>query len=331
MDFLRNYDLENQVLSLIEATKITSIESVQELWSGYGRIVRVALQGASVPSVIAKQIYLPQTQNHPRGWNTDFSHQRKVRSYEIETHWYQNWADQCAPVCRIPNFLGFSRSGDHILLLLEDLNESGFPKRETSPPLATIRKCLEWLARFHGLFMNSTPEGLWDTGTYWHLATRPDEWKELDDLPLKNAASEIDAHLTAATHQTLVHGDAKLANFCFSSESEDVAMVDFQYIGGGCGMKDVAYFLGSCLDEESCEAMEQELLSHYFEELEGAIRFHHPTLDPDSVVTEWKTLYSYAWTDFHRFLKGWCPGHWKINGYSERLAREVIGQLKTKS
>jgi hypothetical protein len=36
-----------------------------------------------------------------------------------------------------------------------------------------------------------------------------------------------------------------------------------------------------------------------------------------------------AWTDFHRFMKGWSPGHWKIHGYSERLARQVLAQLKT--
>jgi len=39
-------------------------------------------------------------------------------------------------------------------------------------------------------------------------------------------------------------------------------------------------------------------------------------------------LYSVAWTDFYRFLKGWSPGHWKIHSYSERLAHEVVSQLQ---
>ncbi|MGE9289409.1 MAG: choline kinase, partial [Puniceicoccales bacterium] len=38
-------------------------------------------------------------------------------------------------------------------------------------------------------------------------------------------------------------------------------------------------------------------------------------------------LYPVAWTDFHRFLKGWSPGHWKIHGYSERLSRSVMANL----
>ena len=49
-----------------------------------------------------------------------------------------------------------------------------------------------------------------------------------------------------------MHGDAKLANFLFTSDHSQVAGVDFQYVGGGCGMKDVAYLL-SCLDEDACD------------------------------------------------------------------------------
>jgi Ser/Thr protein kinase RdoA (MazF antagonist) len=59
-------------------------------------------------------------------------------------------------------------------------------------------------------------------------------------------AAVIDQVLNNCSYQTIVHGDAKLANFCFSKEGA-VSAVDFQYVGGGCGMKDVAYFLGSCL------------------------------------------------------------------------------------
>ena len=117
-----------------------------------------------------------------------------------------------------------------------------------------------WLAHFHATFMGETPDGLWEVGSYWHLDTRPDELEALDDVHLKQAAGEIDALLRAARFQTFVHGDAKLANFCFSEDGTQVAAVDFQYVGGGCGMKDVAYFIGSCLYEEDCERHEAALL-----------------------------------------------------------------------
>ena len=54
---------------------------------------------------------------------------------------------------------------------------------------------------------------------------------------------------------------------------------------------------------------------------------YRPELDAEALVSEWRDLYPLAWTDFHRFLKGWSPGHWKINSYSERLTREVLAAM----
>jgi Ser/Thr protein kinase RdoA (MazF antagonist) len=193
--------------------------------------------------------------------------------------------------------------------------------------MAQMQLCLRWLANFHATFMGEKPAGLWKVGTYWHLETRPDELSALKDVALKSAAAHIDQRLRHARYQTFVHGDAKLANFCFSKKGEQVAAVDFQYVGGGCGMKDVAYFIGSCLYEEDCERHEAALLNYYFTELKKALKTRHATIDATAVEQEWRLLYPLAWTDFHRFMKGWSPGHCKINSYSERLAREVLSEL----
>ncbi|MEM7395968.1 MAG: oxidoreductase family protein, partial [Verrucomicrobiota bacterium] len=134
-----------------------------------------------------------------------------------------------------------------------------------------------------------------------------------------------DLRLKNGRYRTFVHGDAKLANFCFSPDGRAVAAVDFQYIGGGCGMKDLAYFVGSCLDEGDCERRETELLDRYFQTLKTALQ--ERDVDAEAIEAEWRPLYPVAWTDFHRFLKGWSPGHWKLHRYSERLAREVVEQL----
>ncbi|MFT5128254.1 MAG: hypothetical protein ACI8W8_001863, partial [Rhodothermales bacterium] len=50
-------------------------------------------------------------------------------------------------------------------------------------------------------------------------------------------------------------------------------------------------------------------------------------VDANALEAEWRALYPLAWTDFFRFLQGWSPGHWKIHGYSQRLAREVLASL----
>jgi len=56
--------------------------------------------------------------------------------------------------------------------------------------------------------------------------------------------------------------------------------------------------------------------------LQGALGERNEALEK-----EWRSLYRVAWADFHRFIKGWSPSHWKINTYSERVTAEVINSL----
>ena len=315
------------ICSATGVSEIEVTEVIQELWSGYGQILRIHLEGTSPATVIAKHIRMEGSGNHPRGWNSNISHQRKLTSYQVETAWYRQWNERCGLDARIPQLLAFDQHDGEILLVLEDLDAAGYPVRLSSISPAQLHACIDWLAHFHATFMGAKPEGLWENGTYWHLATRREELEALEDPQLKEAAPIIDLLLTSARYQTIVHGDAKLANFCFSESGEQVAAVDFQYVGGGCGMKDLAYLIGSCLDESASEAQEAELLDHYFATFRRALSSKHPALDSDAIEAEWRHLFPIAWTDFHRFLKGWSPGHWKINSYSERLAREVIAAL----
>ena len=309
------------------ARAVVGQEAVQQLWSGYGQIVRCRLDGGGPVSVIVKHVRWPQGTNHPRGWNTERSHQRKVRSYQVETVWYERYAGRCDARCRVPKCLAVEGGDEEVFVVLEDLDAAGFDQRHHELHDAEMSACLRWLAHFHATFMGVSPEGLWPVGTYWHLDTRPDELEALDDAALRAAASQIDRTLRDSPFLTLVHGDAKVANFCFTPDGRDVAAVDFQYVGGGCGMKDVAYFISSCLDEDECEARETALLDRYFGFLRDALAERRPGLDFAALERDWRALYPVAWTDFYRFLKGWSPGHWKIHRYSERLAREVLASL----
>ncbi|MFK7778332.1 MAG: phosphotransferase [Gimesia sp.] len=315
---------------IIEATGASSLmlqSVIQELWSGYGHIIRIALTGSEHRTVVIKHVSMPAEKKHPRGWISDLSRQRKVFSYQVETEWYRQWSIRCDRACRIPGFLSYSHNDEAVLLVLEDLDAAGYPIRLKQVNSKQIATCLKWLAEFHATFMGAESTGRWDTGTYWHLATRPEELEALDDEILKSAATAIEQKLSQARYQTLVHGDAKLANFCFSSDTTQVAALDFQYVGRGCGMKDVAYFIGSCLDEEACEKKEAELLDTYFGFLKTALEQKQTDISAGAVVNDWRELFPIAWTDFHRFLKGWCPGHRKIHSYSERLARQALHSL----
>ncbi len=308
---------------------IFKIEDIQTLWSGYGMIMRYGLNNGDRDSIVIKYIKLPDQGLHPRGWNTDLSHQRKIKSYQVETAWYRDWAELCDSSCPIPQCFVLESSNDEFLIVLEDLDASGFSVRRNSVSITEMQVCLKWLANFHSIFMGKEPAGLWSVGTYWHLDTRPDELDVMDDVELKQAATRIDKKLRMSPYQTFVHGDAKLANFCFSSDGQKVAAVDFQYVGGGCGIKDVAYFIGSCLHEEECERYEEKLLDWYFASLNEALMKRKSPINPVDIEEDWRALFPVACADFNRFLKGWSPDHWKINGYSDRITRDVVAQLNS--
>ena len=317
--------IEEIIIKATGCHKAEKIETIQTLWSGYGSIDRYRINGGNIKSVVIKHVKLPERVNHPRGWNTDLSHNRKVKSYEVETAWYRLYNGKTSNSCKTANCLALESIGDETVIVMEDLDATGFNIRKSSVKLPDIHLVLSWLANFHALFMMQSPKDLWEIGTYWHLKTRPEELEALKEGELKEFAHRVDETLNSCKYQTLVHGDAKLANFCFSEDG--VAAVDFQYIGGGCGMKDVAYFIGSCLYEEDCERYEEELLGFYFKSLTSTLK-SRPEIESNEVVKEWKKMYRVGWADFHRFLKGWSPDHWKINSYSERVSREVISDLK---
>lgn len=319
--------LEATVAKACKAESVKIKEVIQDLWSGYGKIYRMKTSNPDLPRVVVKHIQYPADRKQRGGFNSDLSHQRKLKSYQVEIEWYKKWSCSCDKTCRVPRCIGVESSKNEILIILEDLDAAGYPQRLRSAGYTDMVNCLAWLANFHATFLGKAPVGLWKIGTYWHLATRSDELKALNDQRLKAAAAGIDQALNDCRFKTFVHGDAKLANFCFSADGNEVAAVDFQYVGGGCGMKDVVYLVGSCLREKECETMESQILETYFSMLKQALQMRQSEINFALLEDEWRRMYHIAWADFHRFLKGWSPGHWRLDTYSEKVTSQVINNL----
>ena len=327
-------------------TACTPREVVQSLWSGYGRIQKVDLSFAEsdlVQSAIVKYVDAAGAgQSHPRGWNGGASHTRKIRSYEVERNFYAAFSSRCGEACRVAKLLGADShspaSESDWLMVLEDLDQpsfggKGFPIRKSGVSESELLACLSWLANFHAAFIQidgrAIADQVWSVGTYWHLATRQDELGVMESGALKDAAAEIDRRLNDCQVQTLVHGDAKLANFCFPASTGAVAAVDFQYVGRGCGMKDLAYLISSCLSDAECHRQQESLLNSYFSLLKRAVDARRDLeINFAALESEWRDLYRFAWADFYRFLAGWSPGHWKMNGYSDEITAGVLREIE---
>lgn len=258
---------------------------IQSLWGGYGEVFRVHLDGSAAPTAIVKHV-APPTRAHGSVSDT-----RKRRSYDVEETFYRQFAPRCDDTCRVARLHGSRIEQGEWWLVLEDLDAAGFRERHDPARGIELDACLAWLASFHARFLGDPAEGLWPEGTYWHLATRLDELAAIVDPQIRATAREHDAALSGARYQTILHGDAKAANFCFTPDGRAVAAVDFQYTGRGCAMKDVAYLLHGHADTH---------LDTYFRALRPLLGS-----EGEAVESEWRALYRTAQLDLRRFLAGW--------------------------
>ena len=406
-------NVDSFVLGYMEEVHFSSCtidkkETIQRLWGGYGEIVRYNVNGQyrheqpmqRINSIILKNVRPPALQNGRD--NEDISHLRKLRSYQVETHFYEVYAlkilenedlfqknkindpyDLFHP--RIPRLLANMSTSDidenpstNTLILLEDLDVAGYPERlgygSDGDLEERVMPIVQWLARFHGTFLlnkknfiaenNSglcndkkrsinVPDkneksypvsyfpGLWEQGCYWHLDTRPDEYDYMKSgHVLKKAAKMLDKRLKHHSNFiTLLHGDAKACNFCFSKPMNTsssvgrngnekkchVAAVDFQYCGGGVGLRDLAYLLQSCMSDDNLNKCTDSILDYYFEELfqvaniNGILSQHENQI----LEKEWRELWSSCFADFERFLTGWSYGH-ESYGYGKMMIDQAL-------
>lgn len=318
------------IAEALGASEVRRRERLQSVWSGYGEIFRIDIVGGASPTAIVKWVEPPANRG-TRDPRDARSHARKCRSYGVEMAWYRGLAKECDHTCRVPELLASRTGKDEWVFVLEDLDAAGFSERRRDPSDAETEACLKWLAAFHARFLGRSSDltqQLWRAGTYWHLATRPDELADLDDAALQSAAPTLDRMLAECTYRTLVHGDAKPANFCFTSggTKHAVAAVDFQYVGGGCGMKDVAYFLAG---DDLTHANEARQLDCYFAHLHEALAARgEPSIDSAALEREWRTLYPIARVDFYRFLAGWSKAHWRSDARARRFVRTMLVNLQ---
>lgn len=118
-----NINLYQSIGDELDLGKLYSMEIIQSLWGGYGQLVRLRFP---VKSIIVKHVLLPKPSEHPRGWNTDLSHQRKLQSYQVEVNWYQKFSLDIDNKCRIPQGFKTFQNENEWLIVMEDLAGAGF-------------------------------------------------------------------------------------------------------------------------------------------------------------------------------------------------------------
>ncbi|MEL0639545.1 kinase [Pseudoalteromonas aliena] len=287
-------------------------DTLTSLWSGCGSIVQCQLDDE--PCVV-KAIKIPSHIHHPKIKQSEVALKRKQYSYSVECTFYKLYSPHLPKHAQSIECIGAINKDDEYALVFKDFTKHGFTKAGPQH----VKAILKWLAHFHAFNLSKPADGLWQQGNYWHLSTRPDEFNKLSEhadkkSDIRSAAHKIDKILQTSHYKTLIHGDAKLANFAADEQSE-ILGYDFQYVGAGAGIIDVMYFMTSCFNDKQLHDHADEYLAYYFTHLKSALKIYQPTIDADDVTAQWQALWPLAWADFYRFLAGWSPEHFKINSY----------------
>lgn len=215
--------------------------------------------------------------------------QRVAGGYAAEVGFYANLVDGLD--VRTPECWYATISDDrlHFTLLLEDLAPRKPGVQAEGCSVARARGALRNLAGLHaprwndpslhdlGFLMNTKgPEaveflsGLTRSATEEFVTRYSAELGPDDKATLVAAAAKVGDWIGAPqTPFAVLHGDYRLDNLMFGDEPDDVYVLDWQTAAVGSPMRDLAYFLGTCLEPELRRQSERELVGLYHRELQS--------------------------------------------------------------
>jgi hypothetical protein len=203
------------------------------------------------------------------------------------------------------------------------------------------------------------PRGVWLNGGYTYLATRQREyddlandtetdWSEIlcrptasGELPLAEKiarllapAADLETAGPIAKYETLIHGDVKSENMFVARSGTRVAFFDFQYVGLGLGVCDLAKLFTcsvprSMLVDDGVEKWpeekldmrpgEEELLRYYHGRLEKTSKREYPW---DVFLDHWEI----SLVDWLRFQASW--GFWGNTDWLEGRVRNIVDKYR---
>ena len=180
----------------------------------------------------------------------------------------------------------FDADSNRFVLVMEDLGHMRGIPQSAGVDAARARHAIQQLAGLQGRCWEATDEpGLSACGEFLntrqrrimqtvYLLTLPaalDRFADLFTAETRRLALRfgfrISAHFAglSAGPKTVVHGDFRADNMLFDEGGEEggLALIDWQGCGIGCGMYDVAFFLGTSVTSDVRRRIERNILGEY--------------------------------------------------------------------
>jgi len=259
------------------------VESVEATPVGTGQVgdsVRFTLtwdeEGAGPATVVGK---FPTEDETSRATAT------AVRTYEVETRFYQHLRDRVDIAAPVPYLARFDPATHDFVILMNDLAPArqgdqieGCTPDEAALAMAEAAKLhapvwgdstiegFDWMNR-------SSPEGLVDLmGMLWPGFC--ERYAGRVDAEVVDAGTRLMEKLPSylgfrPDTRTAVHGDFRLDNMLFDPTPGGVPLtvVDWQTVSCGAGVQDVAYFNGTGLEPGLRADVERDLVREYHDTL----------------------------------------------------------------
>ena len=211
--------------------------------------------------------------------------------YKREFDYYRRLAPD-APV-RSPRLLygDFEERGHRFVLVLEDLAPMKPGDHHAGATPDQARSAIRALARLHGRFWHDARHppmpGFFDTTSsrmrpllqVIYLALLVPTLKQFGNCFSAETRRLAEAYgpvvaghigeMADSAPRTFIHGDYRMDNLFFGDGADDIALIDWQVSGLGCGLYDVAYFLGGSVTPEVRRRIEHDALQEYTDILLG--------------------------------------------------------------
>ncbi len=179
----------------------------------------------------------------------------------------------------------FDERSHRFVLVLEDLGGMEAIPQSVGIDAARARRAVREIAALHGRFweaagdpalsacgdfLNTRESRIMQTVYLLTLPAALERFADLFTAKARRLAEEfgfrIPAHFAAvsAGPKTVVHGDYRADNMLFGGAGrEELAVIDWQGFGLGCGMYDVAFFLGTSVTSDVRRRIERDTLDEY--------------------------------------------------------------------
>ncbi|EME47264.1 hypothetical protein DOTSEDRAFT_85793 [Dothistroma septosporum NZE10] len=200
--------------------------------------------------------------------------------------------------------------------------------------------------------------GIWLNGGYTYLATRRkefqalchdghSEWSDLLCEPATSSGESIaelvarvlspsvdcNARCPLSNYETLIHGDVKSENLFTTTSGDAVAFYDFQYIGLGLGVCDLAKLLTCSVPLEVLQNADDGHHRHMYQGeralLEGYHKILRQTAGKDYPWDLFEQHWDTALVDWLRFQASW--GFWGNTDWLEARVRCILKDERWKA